>query len=187
MSKTHLRLPRNLGEAEYLAAYDQEENLGVFLSDNAPQYNHITLATALCWIHAGPHFKKLNPTITVYQKELKSFLLQFWMYYDWLLAHKKAPTTELKKQLDEDFDALFSIQTNYKLLDDRIRKTKALKDKLLVVLDYPHLPLHNNEAELGARRQVRYRDISFQTRSEKRRNAKNIALPIYSRGLGIKS
>jgi hypothetical protein len=85
----------------------------------------------------------------------------------------------LRKQLDEDFDALFSIQTNYELLDDRIRKTKALKDKLLVVFDNPDLPLHNNDPELAARRQVRYRDISFQTRSEKGRNAKNIALSIY--------
>ena len=170
---------KRIHEATYLAAYYQEENLGVFLSDNAPQYNLITLATALCWIHAGRHFKKLNPTITVYQEELKDFLLQFWMYYDWLLAYKKAPTPELKKQLDEDFDALFSIQTNYELLDDRISKTKALKDKLLVVLDYPDLPLHNNDAELAARRQVRYRDISFQTRSEKGRNAKNITLSIY--------
>jgi hypothetical protein len=41
------------------------------------------------------------------------------------------------------------------------------------------LPLHNNGAELAARRQVRYRDISFQTRSKKGRNAKNIALSIY--------
>lgn len=170
---------KRIYEAAYLAAYYQEENLGVFLSDNAPQYNLITLATALCWIHAGRHFKKLNPTITAYQQELKGFLLQFWMYYDWLLAYKKAPTPELKKQLDKDFDALFSIQTNYELLDDRIRKTKALKDKLLIVLEYPDLPLHNNDAELGARRQVRYRDISFQTRSEKGRNSKNIALSIY--------
>lgn len=170
---------KRIYEAAYLAAYYQEENLGIFLSDNAPQYNHITLSTALCWIHAGRHFKKLNPTITVYREKLKSFLLQFWVYYDWLLAYKKAPTPELRKQLEEDFDALFSIQTNYELLDDRIRKTKALKDKLLVVLDNPDLPLHNNDAELGARRQVRYRDISFQTRSEKGRNAKNIALSIY--------
>jgi len=55
---------------------------------------------------------------------------------------------------------------------------------LLVVLDNPDLPLHNNGAVLIAigiatRRQVRYRDISFQTRSEKGRNAKNIALSIY--------
>jgi hypothetical protein len=101
------------------------------------------------------------------------------MYYDWLLKYKEAPSTELKVQLDKDFDVLFSIQTDYELLDDRIQKTKALKDKLLVVLENPDLPLHNNGAELAARRQVRYRDVSFQTRSKKGRNAKNITLSIY--------
>jgi hypothetical protein len=37
---------------------------------------------------------------------------------------------------------------------------------LLLVLEYPQLPLHNNAAELGARAQARARDVSFQTRSE---------------------
>jgi hypothetical protein len=170
---------KRIYEAAYLAAYYEEKQLGIFLSDNAPQYNLISLFTALCWIHVGRHFKKMNPTNAIYQKQLKDFLLQFWMYYDWLLNYKKSPTPELKQQLQDDFDVLFSIETDYDQLNDRIDKTKALKDKLLVVLDNPDLPLHNNGAELAARRQVRYRDISFQTRSEKGRNAKNIALSIY--------
>lgn len=33
------------------------------------------------------------------------------------------------------------------------------------MLDYPHLPLHNNPAELGVRQRVRKRDISFGPRS----------------------
>ena len=33
------------------------------------------------------------------------------------------------------------------------------------MLEYPNLPLHNNDAELGARVQARARDVSFQTRS----------------------
>ena len=35
-----------------------------------------------------------------------------------------------------------------------------------MVLDHPEIPLHNNPAELGARRRVRQRKISFGTRSE---------------------
>lgn len=170
---------KRIYEAAYLAAYYEEEQLGIFLSDNAPQYNLINFITALCWIHIGRHFKKMNPTNDTYQKQLKDFLLEFWMYYDWLLNYKKEPTPELKQKLYDDFDVLFSTQTDYDQLNDRIDKTKALKDKLLVVLDNPDLPLHNNGAELAARRQVRYRDISFQTRSQKGRNAKNIALSIY--------
>lgn len=169
---------KRIYEAAYLAAFHQEQEF-IMLSDNAPQYNFIALTTALCWVHAGRHLKKLNPVLETYQKSLKDFLLQFWMYYDWLLGYQEHPTVEDKERLIKDFDAIFSITTNYDLLDDRIAKIKTLKDKLLVVLDNPDLPLHNNGAELAARRQVRYRDISFQTRSEEGRNAKNIALSIY--------
>ena len=35
-----------------------------------------------------------------------------------------------------------------------------------MVLDFPQLPLHNNESELAARVQARVRDVSYQTRSD---------------------
>jgi hypothetical protein len=37
------------------------------------------------------------------------------------------------------------------------------KEKLLLVLKYPNIPLHNNESERGARAQVRKRDVSLHT------------------------
>ena len=48
-------------------------------------------------------------------------------------------------------------------MDERISKTKAKKENLLLVLKYPELPLHNNESELGARQQARKRDVSLHT------------------------
>lgn len=50
-------------------------------------------------------------------------------------------------------------------MDDRIELTKAKKDSLLVVLDYPDTPLHNNPAELALRMYIIKRKISFGTRS----------------------
>ena len=35
-----------------------------------------------------------------------------------------------------------------------------------MVLEHPEVPLHNNPAELGARKRVRKRDVSFGTRSK---------------------
>jgi hypothetical protein len=55
--------------------------------------------------------------------------------------------------------------TGYAALDDRIAKTRAKKDALLMVLLHPELPLHNNPAELAARRRVRKRDVSFGPRT----------------------
>lgn len=44
-------------------------------------------------------------------------------------------------------------------LDDRIEKTRGKKAALLMVLEHPEIPLHNNPAELGARQRVRKRDV----------------------------
>ena len=69
-------------------------------------------------------------------------------------------------RLETAFDSLFSTHTGYDELDQRIAKTKAKKDSLLLVLQYPELPLHNNASELGVRQRVRKRDVSFGPRTE---------------------
>jgi hypothetical protein len=56
---------------------------------------------------------------------------------------------------------LFTRRTGYLALDERIAKTWANQELLLLVLDHPDLPLHNNDMELAARRRVRKRDVSF--------------------------
>ena len=40
------------------------------------------------------------------------------------------------------------------------------KSELLMTLKHPEVPLHNNESELGARAQVRRRDVSLHTMTE---------------------
>jgi hypothetical protein len=42
--------------------------------------------------------------------------------------------------------------SGYDALDDRIQKTRHHKDELLIVLLHPEISLHNNAAELAARR-----------------------------------
>ena len=63
------------------------------------------------------------------------------------------------------FDEIFSTTTGLSLLDQRIALTRDKKAGLLLVLRHPELPLHNNPAELAARRRVRKRDVSFGPRS----------------------
>ncbi len=82
-----------------------------------------------------------------------------------LLYYKDTPTAEASELLSAIFDALFSKKTGYEQLDKRIALTLAKKAELLLVLKVPHIPLHNNPAELGARTQARSRDISLQTKS----------------------
>ena len=70
------------------------------------------------------------------------------------------------KRLRRRFNELFSTTTGYDQLDRRIARTKEHADKLLLVLDFPEIPLHNNPAELGARQRVRKRIISFGPRTQ---------------------
>jgi hypothetical protein len=148
----------------YYASYDL--SIQFLVSDDAPQFNKLGEHKVLCWIHAGRHLKKLNPTFLKHRKLLDEFLGKFWDYYALLLIYKEAPTPERAKELTEHFDSLFSTKTKYQKLDDRIALIAAKKESLILVLQYPFLPLHNNPAELGARVQARMRDINLHTISE---------------------
>ena len=77
------------------------------------------------------------------------------------MAYRQEPQRLAAERLRTRFDLLFSTTTGYQDLDQRIAKTKLKADHLLVVLDFPDLPLHNNPAELGARQRVRKRKISL--------------------------
>ncbi len=153
-------------EAGAIAAYHQRTDfpvIPVLLSDDAPQFKHLTQQQALCWVHDGRHYKKLQPVVPDHHQQLTDFRGQYWDYYRDLLLFKQNPTQQQVEDLSTQFDQLFATETSYQLLKQRIAKTKAKKQALLLVLKYPQLPLHNNEAELAARVQVRKRDVSLHT------------------------
>ncbi|MBC8444353.1 transposase [Candidatus Woesearchaeota archaeon] len=136
------------------------------ICDDAPQFKNITELLGLCWVHDGRHYKKIIPFLKDSKIKLENFILKYWNYYKSLKKYKDNPTIEMKERLSKDFDILFSIKTGYLELDKRIEKTKNKKSELLLILDYPEIPLHNNAAELAVRVQVRKRDVSLQTRTE---------------------
>jgi hypothetical protein len=175
-------------EACAIAAYQQSPNaISILLTDDAPQFKSITEQLALCWVHDGRHYKKLDPAVPQHRIQLDCFLDQYWAYYHRLLDYKQSPRSSLAKRLSSDFDVLFSLKTGYEQLDDRIEKTRFKKNSLLLVLKYPSIPLHNNTSELGARSQARYRDISFQTKNMKGTKGKDTFMTIVAtaKKLGI--
>jgi len=143
--------------------------LKVLLTDNAPEYNLLALFRALCWVHDARYYNKLNPQIAVHEKILDKFKSRYWDFYDKLLDFKEQPREIQKKQKDllsAQFDQIFTPNTKYDALNLAIERTKANKAELLRVLDFPALPLHNNAAELAARKVVRKRDIHLHTWSD---------------------
>lgn len=155
-------------DAAAIAAYHTQVEFPVIrmlVCDDAPQFNWITDELALCWIHEGRHYQKLEPVVPLHRTQLEDFQDDFWMFYDELLHYQEHPTPSERTRLDGDFDRLFARVTGYHALDERIAKTRAKKHCLLLVLTHPEIPLHNNPAELGARQRVRKGDVSFGPRS----------------------
>jgi len=155
-------------EAAALSAYHSQTVMPIvplLLSDDAPQFKSITDELALCWVHEGRHYKKLTAFLDYHRHLLDEFRTKFWQFYHHLQRYRASPSPQQATLLSQTFDTLFSTVTGYEALDQRIAKTKAKKENLLMVLAHPEIPLHNNPAELGARQRVRKRDISFGPRS----------------------
>ena len=171
---------RRIYEAGALGFYQQQTVypvISTLVTDDASQFRYIT-QQQLCWIHEARHYKKLTPALPYHQELLQHFLTDLWEYYHQLQAFSRTPSPELEETLRTQFKLLFSRQTSYPALDKRIRSTFANQDRLLLVLDHPETPLHNNPAELGARRRVRKRDISFGPRTDHGRRAWDIFMTL---------
>jgi hypothetical protein len=156
-------------DAAAVAAYHAETGFPVvqaLICDDASQFNWLARRMMQCWVHEGRHYKTLSPVVALHRRRLDGFLKRFWEYYDQLLAYRQDPTVQERQRLTTEFDRLFATTTGYKILDQRIAKTQAKKESLLLVLKYPELPLHNNAAELGVRQRVRKRDVSFGPRTQ---------------------
>lgn len=166
------KIMQRLREVMALTYYTHQTEfpaLKVLLTDNAPEYNSLALFRALCWIHDARYYNKLNPQIAVHEKILDVFKSRYWDFYDKLLDFKEQTRKIQKQQKDllrAQFDQIFTPNTKYDALNLAIERTKANKAELLRVLDFPTLPLHNNAAELAARRVVRKRDIHLHTWSD---------------------
>jgi transposase IS66 family protein len=151
-------------DALAIAAYHAQTEMPIvrqLLSDDAAVYHLLTDAHALCWVHDGRHYAKLSPVVAEHQRLLAAFRKDYWAYYRKLVAYRAAPSVEQARVLRQAFAELFERRTGYTDLDERIAKTAANGELLLLVLEHPEIPLHNNDMELAARRRVRKRDVSF--------------------------
>lgn len=177
-------------EAAAIAFYHQQTDWPVvhtLLCDDAPQFKLITDDLALCWVHEGRHYKKLSPVVAYHQEVLDEFLDEFWDYYRELLAYRDSPSAELAPELKSKFWKLFDTKSGYEQLDERKRLTAAKASELLLVLQHPELPLHNNPAELAARTMVQRRNISYATQTTEGTRAWDtfMSLVATTRKLGI--
>jgi hypothetical protein len=157
------------------------------ISDDAAQFKVLGLMIGLCWLHAERHVARLIPLNAREQKAYDRTRDAIWKYYQRLKAYREAPTPKKKARLQRDFDRLFLRRTGYADLNDALLKIHAKRDHLLLVLERPEIPLHNNLSENDIRQYVKKRKISAGTRSNSGRRCRDtfLSLKTTCRKLGV--
>lgn len=157
----------------------------VILSDDAGQFN--VLLHALCWIHANRAIDKIIPFTDQAKKDLDTVKDRVWELYKGLKAYKQNPKAKEKKRLTVMFDKIFTQTTSSASLNAVLKRINNNKSELLLVLERPDIPLHNNGAESAIREYVKKRKISGSTRSESGRQCRDTftSLKKTCRKLGI--
>jgi hypothetical protein len=157
----------------------------ILMSDGAGQFN--LFKHVLCWIHIERSIKKLVPINGKDRLERDSILDQFWNFYRKLKKYKEAPSVEQRQYLEKTFDEIFLFNATEIPLFQALRKIHKCNHQLLLGLDHPNIPLHNNTSERDIREFVTKRKVSGGTRSDAGRDARDTFISLYKtcKKLGI--
>lgn len=122
-------------------------------------------AKQLCFVHEIRHYQKLFPFFNPHQKLQQEILSQWSSFYHLAKEYGRDPTGEKRQAVEVSFDQITSQVTGYDLLDKQLKLTRKKRSRLLTFLDYPFLPIHNNQCEIDLREFVIQRKISGETKS----------------------
>ncbi|MEZ6130759.1 MAG: transposase [Planctomycetaceae bacterium] len=150
----------------------------VFISDDAAAFRLLGFFHSLCWVHQERHITRLVPETTRQQRALDQTRDDIWKYYQRLKRYQKSPTPQARSRLEQDFDRLFRQKTGWPALNQALEKIHGKRDQLLLVLDRPEIPLHNNLSENDIRQYVKKRKISAGTRSDAGRRSRDTFLSL---------
>ena len=133
------------------------------VSDDAGQYK--ILLHGLCWVHAERTIHKIVPYTDKQRQALQASRDKIWKLYDDLKAYKENPTEENKAELENRFEDIFLEKSCFGTLEFALKRLHKNKAGLLLVLDRPEIPLHNNASESDIREYVKRRKVSGGTQS----------------------
>jgi len=143
----------------------------VIISDDAPQFE--VFLHALCWIHAERNLAKLIGFNEPQRADLEEIRQVVWNLYRDIQAYQKEPTDTVRIELEQRFDNMCQTQTCFTSLNLALKRMQRNKTELLLALERPDLPLHNNLSETDIREYVKRRKISGGTRSENGRRGRD--------------
>ena len=166
----HVRIATEGAVLGSLIAHGVSPELTV-LSDGAGQFD--VFVHALCWLHVERPLERLVPHNEKHRQAIEQIRQRIWELYAGLKAYRQAPTMAAREALGKQFDELVAQRTDYPSIDGVLKGMAADRAKLLLVLERPEVPLHNNLSEGHIRDYVKKRKISGSTRSELGRRARD--------------
>ena len=133
------------------------------ISDDAGQFK--VFLHGLCWVHAERTIQKLVGYSNHQNKLLEMAKTDIWNFYRALKKYRHNPSESQKLKLETRFDNIFIRKTGFASLDIALKRIYQNKSELLLVLNRPDVPLHNNLSERDIREYVKRRKISGSTRN----------------------
>ncbi len=150
----------------------------VIVSDEAGQFNVAGFLNALCWVHAERTIHKLIAGSDLNRQAQKTVRGQIWTVYQQLKAYPQAPDETTRAALEKRFAESFTQKTSFHLLNLALKRLHDNQTELLLVLERPEIPLHNNLSENDIRDDVKKRNISATTRSDSGRQSRDTFLSL---------
>lgn len=157
----------------------------VIVSDDAGQFN--ILNHALCRIHAERTLAEIIAPGDKKRQILEEVRRQIRQFYNELKGYKESPSQKEQNRLAENFETIFTRKTDFETLNLALQRLHKNESELLLVLDRPEIPLHNNLSENDIREYVKRRKVSGSTRNEAGRRCRDTFTSIKKtcRKLGI--
>jgi hypothetical protein len=166
----HIRIATEAALLGSVLAHGFNKEL-VIVSDDAGQFD--VLLHALCWIHSERGIQKLIGFSDNQKEALEDICGRIWDVYAELKEYKQFPGEEKKVLIENHFDELCNTKTCFMSLNIALNRLYKNKRELLLVLERPEIPLHNNVSENDIREYVKKRKISGSTRSDEGRRCRD--------------
>lgn len=135
------------------------------VSDDGTNFKGLFKNHQLCWIHEIRKYKLCEVFKRIESETLEKLLRKWRLLYHEMKKYRKHPREKLKEKIELMFNKIVSTKTLVRPLDKQLELTAKNKEKLLLFLKFPHLPIQNNPAEQDLRERVLKRKISMQNRS----------------------
>ncbi len=150
----------------------------VIVSDDAGQFKVAGFLNALCWVHAERTINKLIAATDTNRQAQETVRGEIWSFYQQLKAYQQAPDKATRVALEKRFEEIFTQKTSFHMLNLALKRLHENQTELLLVLERPEIPLHNNLSENDIRDYVKKRKISATTRSENGRRSRDTFLSL---------